>query len=73
MAQPTVTPARARQEMERERAEGKRGRKEHFIDLCRTLGEPTLNVGDPTGTTYAFEKAVRNVAGGRYRRRHLRG
>ena len=37
---------------------------EHFIDLCRMLGEPTPNEADPTGTTYAFEKAVTKAAGG---------
>ena len=36
----------------------------HFIDLCRMLGEPTPNEADPTGTTYAFEKAVNKAAGG---------
>ena len=28
------------------------------------LGEPTPNEADPTGTTYAFEKAVTKAAGG---------
>ncbi len=37
---------------------------EHFIDLCRMLGEPTPNEADPTGSIYAFEKAVTKAAGG---------
>ena len=37
---------------------------EHFIDLCRMLGEPTPNEADPTGETYAFQKAVTKAAGG---------
>jgi hypothetical protein len=31
---------------------------EHFIDLCRVLGEKTPNEADPTGEWYAFEKGV---------------
>jgi hypothetical protein len=35
---------------------------EHFIDLCRLLGEPTPNT-DPTGATYAFEKGATKATG----------
>jgi hypothetical protein len=31
---------------------------EHFIDLCRMLGQPTPNDADPTGEWYAFEKGA---------------
>lgn len=37
---------------------------EHFIDLCRLLGEQTPNEADPDGDQYAFEKGVGKVAGG---------
>lgn len=37
---------------------------EHFIDLCRLLGEPTPNEADPHGEFYAFEKGTHKVAGG---------
>jgi type II restriction/modification system DNA methylase subunit YeeA len=37
---------------------------EHFIDLCRLLGEPTPNEEDPDGNHYAFEKGAEKVAGG---------
>jgi hypothetical protein len=37
---------------------------EHFIDLCRLLGEPTPGDADPTGDNYAFEKAVTKTGGG---------
>lgn len=37
---------------------------EHFIDICRLLGEPTPSEADPTGETYAFEKAVTKTGGG---------
>ena len=36
---------------------------EHFIDLCRLLGEPTPNT-DPDGSTYAFEKGATKATGG---------
>ena len=29
---------------------------EHFIDLCRLLGQPTPAEHDATGAEYAFEK-----------------
>ncbi len=37
---------------------------EHFIDLCRLLGEPTPAEADPTGETYCFEKGAHKETGG---------
>ena len=37
---------------------------EHFIDLCRMVGEPTPNEADPTGERYAFEKGASRDFGG---------
>ena len=37
---------------------------EHFIDLCRLLGEPTPAQADPTGDWYCFERGARKDAGG---------
>ena len=37
---------------------------EHFIDLCRLLGEPTPADADPTGETYCFERGARKDTGG---------
>ena len=37
---------------------------EHFIDLCRLLGEPTPVEDDPTGDRYCFERGVRKDTGG---------
>ena len=37
---------------------------EHFIDLCRLLGEPTPAEADPTGESYCFERGVRKDTGG---------
>jgi hypothetical protein len=36
---------------------------EHFIDLCRLLGQPTPAEHDATGTEYTFEKGVTPTAG----------
>lgn len=36
---------------------------EHFIDLCRLLGQPTPADHDATGAEYAFEKGVTTTAG----------
>jgi len=37
---------------------------EHFIDLCRMLGEMTPNEADPDGDWYAFEKGAAKLEGG---------
>ena len=37
---------------------------EHFIDLCRLLGEPTPAEADPSGEHYCFERGARKDAGG---------
>ena len=39
------------------------GSQEHFIDLCRLLGEPTPAEADPTGHTYCFERGARKDSG----------
>ena len=38
---------------------------EHFIDLCRLLGEPTPAQDDPSGQRYSFERGARKDTGGR--------
>ena len=37
---------------------------EHFIDLCRLLGEPTPAEADPAGQRYCFERGARKDTGG---------
>ena len=37
---------------------------EHFIDLCRVLGEPTPAEADPAGERYCFERGARKDTGG---------
>ena len=36
---------------------------EHFIDLCRLLGEPTPAEADPSGETFCFERGARKDTG----------
>jgi len=36
---------------------------EHFIDLCRLVGESTPNEADPTGDFFAFEKGAKRPDG----------
>ena len=40
------------------------GAQEHFIDLCRLLGEPTPAEADPAGETCCFERGARKDGGG---------
>ena len=37
---------------------------EHFIDLCKLLGEPTPAEDDPSGEHYCFERGARKDSGG---------
>ena len=38
---------------------------EHFIDLCRLLGEPTPAEADPRGDRYCFERGALKESGGK--------
>ena len=40
------------------------GSQEHFIDLCRLLGEQTPAEADPIGDRYCFERGARKDTGG---------
>ena len=40
------------------------GSQEHFLDLCRLLGEQTPAEADPSGETYCFERGARKDTGG---------
>jgi len=64
VAQLTLTPREFAQKWGDNATKEKAASQEHFIDLRRMLGEPTPNEADPTGQTYAFEKAVTKAAGG---------
>jgi hypothetical protein len=64
VSQPTLTPRAFAQKWRDNETKEKAASQEHFIDLCRMLGEPTPNEADPTGSVYAFEKYVPKAAGG---------
>ena len=53
--------AKWRESARRERAASQ----EHFIDLCRLLGVPTPNEGDPGGESYTFEAGAERTSTGR--------
>ena len=53
--------AKWRDNVRRERAASQ----EHFIDLCRMLGVPTPNEGDPSGESYTFEAGAERTSTGR--------
>ncbi len=62
--QPTLTPAAFAQKWRGVTTTEKAAAQEHFIDLCRMLGEPTPHEADPIGSQYAFEKRVAKAGGG---------
>ena len=61
--QPTLTPRGFAQKWRENETKEKTASQEHFIDLCRMLGEPTPNEPDPTGASYALGKAVKKSSG----------
>jgi type II restriction/modification system DNA methylase subunit YeeA len=42
----------------------RQGSQEHFMDLCRLLGQPTPAEDDPYGERYCFERGAEKVGGG---------
>jgi type II restriction/modification system DNA methylase subunit YeeA len=42
----------------------RQGSQEHFIDLCRLLGQPTPAEDDPHGDRYCFERGATKAGGG---------
>ena len=61
---PTLTPAAFALKWRGSTTTEKAASQEHFIDLCRMVGEPTPNEADPTGEQYAFERRVEKAGGG---------
>jgi len=61
---PTLAPAAFAAKWRGVTTTEKAASQEHFIDLCRMLGEPTPHEADPTGEHYAFEKRVSKAGGG---------
>ena len=64
LSAPTLTPAAFAAKWRGVTTTEKAAAQEHFIDLCRMLGQPTPHEADPRGETYAFERRVEKAAGG---------
>jgi len=61
---PSITPAAFAAKWRGVTTTEKAASQEHFIDLCRMVGEPTPHEVDPTGADYAFERRVEKAGGG---------
>ncbi len=59
----TLTPARFVTKWSKVTLSERAASQEHFIDLCRLLGQPTPAEQDATGTVYTFEKGVTPAGG----------
>ena len=59
----TLTPLEFAERWSRSRLTERSGSQQHFIDLCRMLGQPTPAEADPEGTFYTFEKGVKKSGG----------
>src|SRR5438046_10467585 len=53
-----ITPAQFIAKWSRAELSERAASQEHFIDLCRLLGQPTPAEHDATGAEYTFEKGV---------------
>ncbi len=59
----TMTPIRFVQKWARAELSERAASQEHFIDLCRMLGQPTPAEHDATGAEYTFEKGAAVLGG----------
>jgi type II restriction/modification system DNA methylase subunit YeeA len=59
-----MTPAQFITKWGDSRLRERQGSQEHFIDLCRLLGQPTPAEDDPLGERYCFERGAEKVGGG---------
>ena len=60
-----MTPSQFIAKWHRSQLKERSASQEHFIDLCRLLGEPTPAEADPTGDRYCFERGARKDTGGK--------
>lgn len=58
-----MTPEKFIDKWSRSELKEKSGAQEHFIDLCRLLGEPTPAEADPKGDHYCFERGANKDTG----------
>lgn len=61
---PAITPSEFAAKWGSSQLRERAGSQEHFIDLCRMLGEPTPAEADPTGDWYTFERGAEKTGGG---------
>jgi hypothetical protein len=55
----SITAAEFKKKWARARAKETASYQEHFVDLCRLLGQPTPNEADPSGSDFfCFQKRV---------------
>ena len=59
-----VTPGEFISKWRKSELKERSGSQEHFIDLCRLLGEQTPAEADPAGERYCFERGARKDTGG---------
>lgn len=59
-----MTPADFIRKWSDSRLRERQGSQEHFIDLCRLLGQPTPAEDDPKGERYCFERGAAITGGG---------
>jgi hypothetical protein len=60
----SMTPAEFIKKWSDSRLRERQASQEHFLDLCRLLGEPTPAEADPLGDTYCFERGAAKTGGG---------
>lgn len=58
-----LTPQAFTEKWARSRLSERSAYQQHFLDLCRTLGQPTPADVDPEGAFYTFEKGVTKTGG----------
>ncbi len=59
-----MTPEQFIDKWSRTQTKEKSAAQEHFVDLCRLLGEPTPNEADPQGDWYCFERGANKTGAG---------
>ena len=59
-----MTPVEFNRKWSDSRLRERQGSHEHFLDLCRLIGEPTPGEDDPLGERYCFERGAEKIGGG---------
>ncbi|MDP2784253.1 MAG: hypothetical protein Q8O38_06610 [Sulfurimicrobium sp.] len=59
-----MTPHQFAQKWKASQLKERSASQEHFLDLCRLIGQPTPAESDPDGSWYTFERGARKTGGG---------